>query len=217
MRRIVFGALLCLACKRDAPETQEPEREPAASIGCPAGTLQRGAAPPEGHRVWCETEDGVSHGPFRAWYPSGGKKSEGAFVRGEAHGEWVTWYEGGKLRSRGSYEHGAITGDWTRLDRNGEPEALYVQRDAPLESKRPDEPPVLIGVPACDRYLHRMYVCVATKAPDATRVAMRDALDKTVEAWKAAASGPGRDALEAGCKAAYEAAQQAVEDWGCEF
>jgi hypothetical protein len=217
MREIILCALLCVACKRDAPPTAEPEQEPALSIGCPAGTMQRGAAPPDGHRVWCETAEGVSHGPFRAWYPGGSKKSEGAFERGEAHGEWVTWYEDGKLRSRGNYENGKVVGDWTRLDREGGPEALYVELDTPLESKPPDEPPIVIGIPACDLYLHRMYKCVDTKAPDTTRVAMRDALDKTVEAWEAAASGPGRDALESGCKAAYEAVQQAVAEWGCEF
>lgn len=217
MRAIVLGVLLCAACKPDAPPTTEPSREPALSLGCPAGTMQRGAAPPEGHRVWCETEDGISHGPFRAWYPSGTKKSEGAFERGEAHGEWVTWYEDGKLRSRGNYENGKVVGDWTRLDREGEPEALYVELDAPLEAKPPDETPVVIGIPACDLYLHRMMTCIDTKAPDSTRAAMRDAMQKTVEAWKAAASGPGRDALDQGCKAAYDAAKQAVAAWGCAF
>ena len=208
--------MLACACKPDPADPVAPTQSdaPAQSIACPSGTLQRGASPPDGYRVWCETEAGVSHGPFLAWYPSGKKKTEGAFEKGEAEGEWRSWYDNGRVRSRGRYEKGIAVGEWERLERDGTPSTATAT--AAAVEDEPTPPRMLIGIPACDLYIARFGDCI-DRAPESIRGALRDAFDRTVETWMAAANGPDRDALAQGCTAAYEAVKQSATGWGCEM
>jgi hypothetical protein len=214
-RSICLAAMLACACKPDPADPVPPTQRDAASpaIACPSGTLQRGAAPPDGYRVWCETEAGVSHGPFRAWYPSGKNKTEGAFDKGEAEGEWTSWYDNGKLRSRGRYEKGVAVGEWERLDRDGKPSATAFAEAVP-EDSAPTR--TLVGIPACDLYITRYGACI-DHAPEAVRATLRQAFDQTLEAWMEAANGPARDALPQACAAAYDAAKATATSWGCEL
>jgi hypothetical protein len=221
---LVVAALVVVACKPDRAETATPdavvETEPQhASIDCPDDALQRGAAPPDGSRIWCETAAGVSHGPFRSWFPGGQRKTEGTFLEGNPEGEWTSWYADGQLRSRGRYESGAPVGEWEKFDPDGTPapvEAAKEQEPAPEQA--PSEPPVVTGIRMCDLYIDRYTACVETNAPEAVRAAMRDAMQKTVETWKQAAAQPGvREALEQGCTAAYDAVKRTAEGWGCEM
>ena len=212
-------ALLVLACKPEPGATSEPvASKSAAAVGlaCPEGTTQRGAAPPDGQRVWCETSGGVSHGPFRSWYADGKRKAEGSFDQGEADGEWSSWYETGQLRSRGRYERGAPVGDWERFERDGTEQEAKAEAVA-VPDPQPQDPPPIIGILECDLYIDRYRKCIDAKAPLAAKPAMMDAFDKTIEVWKEAAAGPGRDALAQGCKAAYDAVKKAVSSWGCDF
>jgi len=63
-----------------------------------------------------------------------------------------------------------------------------------------------IGVASCDEYLTKMDEYLANpKVPEAVRTAQKDAKEKFVTAWKAAASTPeGKAGLDAGCKAALD-------------
>jgi hypothetical protein len=63
-----------------------------------------------------------------------------------------------------------------------------------------------IGVASCDEYIAEMDKYLANpKVPEAVRTAQKDAKEKYLTAWKAAASTPaGKAGLETGCKAALE-------------
>jgi antitoxin component YwqK of YwqJK toxin-antitoxin module len=102
-----------------------PEHLAALSAGCPSGTKAVGGEPPEHLEQYCEitqngTNKGGRNGPYRAWYPGGGKKAVGAYDDFAAqHGPWTEWYESGQVRSAGSYNSGRH-GDWTDFYDNGQ-------------------------------------------------------------------------------------------------
>jgi hypothetical protein len=73
-------------------------------------------------------------------------------------------------------------------------------------------------VPECDEYLEKYARCIEEKMPAAVRETSLDALRKSVDAWKQAASTPaGREALGTACKAALDAAAKAMKSFGCTF
>jgi hypothetical protein len=74
-----------------------------------------------------------------------------------------------------------------------------------------------IGIAECDEYIEKYGACIDAKAPEATKAAMQDAFKKTVDTWKQAAAGPGKDALAQGCKAALDAVKKTAAGWGCEM
>ncbi len=74
-----------------------------------------------------------------------------------------------------------------------------------------------IGIPECDDYIEKYTKCIKDKVPEAARAQMQQAMDASVKAWKEAASGPGKDSLATGCKAAFDAAKQATSAMGCEW
>jgi hypothetical protein len=72
-----------------------------------------------------------------------------------------------------------------------------------------DKAEAVTGVAACDEYLESMEKFLDNpKVPQATRDASRKAFEQNRDAWKQAASTPqGKAGLEAGCKAALDAAK----------
>jgi hypothetical protein len=220
MRSASLAVIIASACKPEPDTTAEPAApapvEQSPAIECPAATFVRGAAPPKGRRVWCETEAGVSHGPFRSWWPDGQPKTEGTFRQGKAAGQWTSWYDDGQLRSRGRYEDGSPIGEWEKFNRDGTPAPAETKVEV-AEEPKPSDPPVVIGIPICDLYIARYGACIDAKAPLAAKEAMLDAFRRTIEAWRQVAQGPGRDALEHGCKAAYDAVSKVATAWGCEM
>lgn len=75
-----------------------------------------------------------------------------------------------------------------------------------------------VGVPECDDYISKYEKCVATKVPEMARAPMQDAFARTRADWKAAAATPeGKQGLAIACKAAADAAKQAVAAYGCEM
>lgn len=74
------------------------------------------------------------------------------------------------------------------------------------DTKSTDTSKSEIGVASCDEYLAEMDKYLANpKVPEAVRTAQKDAKEKYLTAWKAAASTPaGKAGLETGCKAALE-------------
>jgi hypothetical protein len=74
-----------------------------------------------------------------------------------------------------------------------------------------------IGVPECDEYVEKYTKCIDEKMPEGARDATREAMQMTVDAWKEAAKGPGKDAMAEGCKIALDAAKKGSEAFGCEW
>jgi hypothetical protein len=90
------------------------------SLACPAGTARVEARPPAGPEAWCE-RDGRRDGPYRAWYPRGRLKIEGAFADGRKTGRWTYWHGNGlhrrlagQKKEEGEYRDGREQGRWTR-------------------------------------------------------------------------------------------------------
>jgi len=73
-----------------------------------------------------------------------------------------------------------------------------------------------VGVPECDDYISKYEACINSKVPEMARGALKDAFDRTRTEWKAAAATPeGKQGLAIACKAASDAAKQAVAAYGC--
>ncbi len=93
----VLLTLLLLGCAEEgAGKTPVP-----AEITCPSGTQQKGALPPEGRMLWCETPDGTRHGPWVSAWDDGSDKhgptraSEGRYQDGVLKGPFTSWFQGG--------------------------------------------------------------------------------------------------------------------------
>ena len=72
-----------------------------------------------------------------------------------------------------------------------------------------------VGVAECDEYVAKMNACFE-KMPAAVRDSQKKAFDNVVAAW-ARMTGPAKDNLGTACKAAQDAAAQAMKAHGCEF
>ena len=65
-------------------------------------------------------KNGLKHGYWSFYYPSGTKQSEGEFKNGVKIGEWVYYYENGLTESRGLYSNnGKQDGLWKEYYNNG--------------------------------------------------------------------------------------------------
>lgn len=64
-----------------------------------------------------------------------------------------------------------------------------------------------IGVAECDDYFKKMEACIG-KMPAEGKKMYEDSMKQNRDAWKAAASGPGKDTLKTACKAATDAIAQ---------
>jgi antitoxin component YwqK of YwqJK toxin-antitoxin module len=105
----------------------------ALALACPAGTVQVGAAPPDGFEVACERPDapGVERreGPLRAYYDDGGLAREAGYRAGKLHGRYVEYHRGGKPAREGEYALGERVGTWRFYFESGrlEEECAYVK------------------------------------------------------------------------------------------
>lgn len=74
----------------------------------------------------------------------------------------------------------------------------------------------LVGVPECDEYLAKFYICVSQQVPEPQRPAMEQALRSTCESLRRVAlSSAGRPGLAQACRTAMSAAQQSMAPYGC--
>ena len=84
-----------------------------------------------GRRLWL---GGVEDGLWTYWYPSGGLREQGRYVRGRREGVWEQWYPNGVPRSRGrrawnaAEGRGEREGVWTFWHENGLRHAVGVFR-----------------------------------------------------------------------------------------
>jgi hypothetical protein len=74
-----------------------------------------------------------------------------------------------------------------------------------------------IGVAECDEFLEKYMKCIDEKMPEAARDATREAMQTSLDAWKAAAEGPGKDTLADTCTQMLETTKKATEAFGCEW
>lgn len=83
---------------------------------CPAGTQAQGEAPPIGLEQSCvkTSTDGqqILHGPYRSWFGSQIKESEGEYRDGLRQGVWYFWYPNKMPESKGFYDQGKRQGEW---------------------------------------------------------------------------------------------------------
>jgi hypothetical protein len=102
--RCVSVAVLLLSSVRPA----------AAQITCPPGTRLGSTESPGGKLQWCERPDPggpIRHGPMVAFYPSGRKSFEVAFVDGTPRGSIRAWYDNGEASAIGETrpDNGTLT------------------------------------------------------------------------------------------------------------
>lgn len=64
-----------------------------------------------------------------------------------------------------------------------------------------------VGVAECDDYLKKAEACTS-KMPAEGKAAWETGIKTSRDAWKQAASGPGKDALKTSCKAALDGLNQ---------
>jgi hypothetical protein len=64
-----------------------------------------------------------------------------------------------------------------------------------------------IGIQECDEYIAKMESCISKAAPEA-KGALEQGLKASRDAWKASASGPGKDTLKTTCKTMLDALAQ---------
>lgn len=86
----------------------------AAQITCPPGTTLGGSENAGGKMQWCErSEPGgpIRHGPMVAFYPSGRRSFEIAFVDGTPRGPIRAWYDNGEISAIGETrpDNGTLT------------------------------------------------------------------------------------------------------------
>lgn len=83
---------------------------------CPAGTQAQGESPPVGLEQSCvkTAADGqkILHGPYRSWFGSQIKESEGEYRDGLRQGVWFFWYPNAMPESKGFYAQGQRQGEW---------------------------------------------------------------------------------------------------------
>jgi hypothetical protein len=89
-------------------------RPVAAQITCPPGTRLGSTESSGGKLQWCERPDPggpIRHGPMVAFYPSGRKSFEVAFVDGTPRGAIRAWYDNGEASAIGETrpDNGTLT------------------------------------------------------------------------------------------------------------
>lgn len=76
--------------------------------------------------------------------------------------------------------------------------------------------PCVVGVPECDEYLAKFYICVSQQISEPQRASMEQALRSTCESLRLMAlSSAGRPGLPQACLTALSAARQSMAAFGC--
>jgi hypothetical protein len=90
-----------------------------AELGCPPGTLARGAAPPRDFMQWCGAVDGegadrreLKQGPQAVWWSSTQLRQLSWYADGQLDGLSTSWHENGRIAERGQYLRGRLVGEW---------------------------------------------------------------------------------------------------------
>jgi hypothetical protein len=95
-------------------------------LECPGGTRQR----QEGVESWCETPDGLSHGPTWTSYGDGSVASLGTTVQGRLEGPFRKWHPNGRLASEAEFHQDGLVGPFRSWDPQGRLEVEGQHDDA---------------------------------------------------------------------------------------
>lgn len=87
-------------------------------MACPEGTRFTSGTSAKGEERWCDRE-GLMHGPYQKFYPSGQKAAQGVMDSNKEDGDWAYWHENGKDATKGKYSKGLQVGSWTWWHDNG--------------------------------------------------------------------------------------------------
>lgn len=108
-----LAALLGGACaSAPSPIDQPgPVTDAPHAISCPRGTVfATGQTKGLPSAVWCERPDGRRHGPYIEWWENTQKKSAGLYQEGVRHGTWTFFTPSGQRDSQTEYRNGeAVT------------------------------------------------------------------------------------------------------------
>jgi hypothetical protein len=103
------------ACAEAPPP--RPEAWWEADDACPPGAAIEGD--PAAGGVHCR-RDGVDHGPFSLWHASTGREAvAGGYREGLPHGHWRQYWPSGQIGSEGAFRLGERCGTWTYWDAAG--------------------------------------------------------------------------------------------------
>lgn len=106
-----LGALLLGACASSPPlpPIDQPGviADANAAIRCDRGTVVA-AGQTQGRlsAVWCERPDGRRHGPYLEWWENHQKKGAGTYRDGVRHGTWTFFLPSGQRDSQIEYVNG---------------------------------------------------------------------------------------------------------------
>ncbi len=141
MIRITTSCLLVLASgvvgacgvrQAEAPKRATPEEAARAEAflnplpwwkeasPCPEGAAIKGAEPPQGNALWCETKDGKAQGPRTEWFANGKKAKELVFRSGKQDGRYTTYFENGQIAEEGRHRAGVLEGRHVTYFENGQ-------------------------------------------------------------------------------------------------
>lgn len=105
-------ALLCAGCA--CTQCQGGDER------CPEGTEAKGAAPPEGSELWCESK-GKREGFYGKWYEGGQRQIEGAYQEDQKAGVWTEWHGNGQIKSETTWFGGVKDGAYRHYFEDGTP------------------------------------------------------------------------------------------------
>lgn len=76
--------------------------------------------PPDAVEMTAELVDGLLHGPYVRYYPTGEVLTRGRYERGRWEGDFETLYADGSLWMRGGYSGGELDGPFIAYDEDGD-------------------------------------------------------------------------------------------------
>ena len=111
MVRAALTALLRGACASSPPlpPSDQPGlvADANAAIRCDRGTVfAAGQTQGRLSAVWCERPDGRRHGPYLEWWENHQKKGAGSYRDGVRHGTWTFFLPSGQRDSQIEYVNG---------------------------------------------------------------------------------------------------------------
>ncbi len=126
MRAMLVPLLMLLAgCPPKTPidNTVEVKADPYPALLCPEGTEKKGAAPPDGYKVWCmrflPTGSWINDGGHVTFYDSGEVKEKGEYRSGSKEGTWELMYETGETQREEIFVDNKSNGTSTEYHPNG--------------------------------------------------------------------------------------------------
>jgi hypothetical protein len=89
---------------------------------CPLEAERQGGEPPKAFKEWCARvgrDEGIKHGWYSEWYPSGRPSNAGAHEDGLRVGVWTRWYPSGGKRVQAEFQRGLQHGKLISWDEDG--------------------------------------------------------------------------------------------------